>query len=197
MKRILATLCLTALLINAEVCWSADFKKGLDAYNEGDYITALREWKAAALRDDVRAQTSLGFMYYGGKGVPQDYEIAGEWYMLAAKQGDVNAQTIIATMFQQGLGVKRDDKTALKWYGLAAAEGYTLAHWGLGCMYYYGQGVLKDDAQAYMWLSIAASSGHEQALNYTNHIAGLMTSPQLAAAKARASGCVVKNYKGC
>jgi hypothetical protein len=47
-KRILTTLCLTALLISTGVCWSADFQKGADTYDRGDYATALKEWTSFA-----------------------------------------------------------------------------------------------------------------------------------------------------
>jgi hypothetical protein len=45
MKNLTATLCLTvALLFGCTgVCKSADFQKGLTAYDNGDYATALRE----------------------------------------------------------------------------------------------------------------------------------------------------------
>ena len=50
MRRLTATLCLTlvVLLFSPTEVWSANFQKGLDAYNRGDYATALREWKPLA-----------------------------------------------------------------------------------------------------------------------------------------------------
>ena len=36
--------------------YSADFNKGWNAYNSGDYATALKEWKPLAEQGDVEAQ---------------------------------------------------------------------------------------------------------------------------------------------
>ena len=55
MKTFTATLCLTLtiLLGSAGMSASAVFQKGLDAYQRGDYATALREWKPLAERGDA------------------------------------------------------------------------------------------------------------------------------------------------
>ena len=47
MRKLTATLCLTlaVLLGSVGMSRSADFQKGLTAYQSGDYLTALREWK--------------------------------------------------------------------------------------------------------------------------------------------------------
>jgi len=66
---------------------SADFQKGLTAYDNGDYATALREWKPLAEQGYYNAQNNLGVMYDSGRGVPQDYKTAVKWYRLAAEQG--------------------------------------------------------------------------------------------------------------
>jgi len=54
----------------------ADFQKGLDAANRGDFATALKEWKPLAEQGDAYAQNYLGFMYQNGQGVTQDYKVA-------------------------------------------------------------------------------------------------------------------------
>ena len=46
----------------------ADFQKGLDAYQSGDYATALKEWEPLAEQGNADAQYNLGVMYYQGKG---------------------------------------------------------------------------------------------------------------------------------
>ena len=89
MKKLTATLCLTlaVLLGSAGVSFSADFQKGVTAYNSGDFATALREWKPLAEQGNAYAQNNLGLMYDNGQGVLQDYKTAVKWYRLAAKQG--------------------------------------------------------------------------------------------------------------
>ena len=39
---------------------TSNFKKGLDAYNKGDFATALKEWKPLAKQGFTKAQTHLG-----------------------------------------------------------------------------------------------------------------------------------------
>ena len=79
---------LTVLLGNAEVSWSADYQKGLDAANRGDFATALREWKPLAEQRNAVAQKNLSVMYAFGKGVPKDYVYAHMWGNLAAANGN-------------------------------------------------------------------------------------------------------------
>ena len=62
MKNLTATLCLTLTLLlgSVSMSWSADFQKGLTAYDRGDYATALREWTPLAEQGDARAQFQIG-----------------------------------------------------------------------------------------------------------------------------------------
>ena len=74
MRNLTATICVTlvVLLGSAGMSWSADFQKGVAAYNSGDYATALREWTPLAEQGDAIAQYNLGVSYDNGEGVPQD-----------------------------------------------------------------------------------------------------------------------------
>ena len=65
MKRLIITLCLAINLALGSfgVGWSANFQKGMEAYKNGDYATALKEWKPLAEAGDTDAQYNLGIMY--------------------------------------------------------------------------------------------------------------------------------------
>jgi len=65
MRNLTATICLTisVLLGSAGVSWSADFQKGLTADQNGDFATALREWKPLAAEGKALAQYNLDFIY--------------------------------------------------------------------------------------------------------------------------------------
>ena len=95
MRKLITTPCLTLALIvgSAEISgcnsgypWSnlftstkginAGFWKGVNAYQNRDYATALREWEPLAKQGDAQAQNNLGFIFEKGKGVPQDHETA-------------------------------------------------------------------------------------------------------------------------
>ncbi len=60
MTRILAALLLLTL---AAPAWGQDFEKGLRAYEQRDYATALRELRPLAERGHAAAQFKLGEMY--------------------------------------------------------------------------------------------------------------------------------------
>ncbi len=65
----------------------ADFQAGLDAYERGDYHTAMKEWRPLAEQGLAAAQNNLGAMYINGEGVRRNYVRAYMWLSLAAKQG--------------------------------------------------------------------------------------------------------------
>jgi len=48
-----------------------DLTKGVEAYEKGDFKTALKFWHPLAEQGDTDAQFNLGVMYRRGEGVPQ------------------------------------------------------------------------------------------------------------------------------
>jgi TPR repeat protein len=62
-------------------------------------------------------------MYQSGKGVPQDYAEAANWYRKAAEQGLSTAQTNLGNLYSGGRGVPLDRVHAYMWLSLAAARG--------------------------------------------------------------------------
>ncbi len=118
---------LLALLVIPLWLWPvsllADFQAGMDAYDQNDYATAYREWLPLAEQGNAGAQFNLGWMYYQGKGVPEDRPEAVKWYRLAAEQGDVFAQLNVASMYYKGEDVPQDYAEAVNWYRLAAEQG--------------------------------------------------------------------------
>ena len=117
MKNIFYTIILSFLF--SSVCL-ADWDAGVDAYDAGDYETALKEFKAAAEQGDVKAQNNLGYMYAHGHGVTQDYKEAVKWYRLAAFQWEAHGQFNLGRMYHTGQGVTQDYEEAVKLYRLAA-----------------------------------------------------------------------------
>ena len=104
----------------------ADYKAGEDAYNRGDYATAVHEWQPLAEQGDASAQINLGTLYVNGQGVSKDYQQALYWFRLAAKQGNAMALTKLGLMYERGNGVTQDFILAHKWYILGAANGDNL-----------------------------------------------------------------------
>ena len=90
MRNLTATICLTLaiLLGSGGVSWSVDLQKGLEAYKNKDYATALHELKPLAEQGHAFAQTNLGVMYAKGQGVIQDNVHAQMWGNLGASNGN-------------------------------------------------------------------------------------------------------------
>jgi uncharacterized protein len=76
----------------------------------------------AAARGNPHAQTTLGFLYEYGRGVPQNYVTAAEWYCAAAEQGDADGQYLLGLMYEKGHGVPQSDTLAYMWLNLATAH---------------------------------------------------------------------------
>ena len=124
MKRVLVILLVSGFYtLSVGASWSADFQKGLTAYDIGDYATALREWKPLAEQGYYNAQNNLGVMYDSGRGVQQDYKTAVKWYRLAAEQGNSRAQYNLGAMYDNGKGVPQDYVRARMWYDIVASSG--------------------------------------------------------------------------
>jgi TPR repeat protein len=95
---------------------------GAEARDRDDYVASARRVGPAAHHGDARSQTVLGFMYATGRGVPQHFGNAVDWYIRAAEQGDPTAQYLLGLMYDKGRGVPQDDVLAHKWLILAAAH---------------------------------------------------------------------------
>jgi len=176
---------------------SADFQKGLDAAQKGDFATALREWKPLAEQGNAPAQFNLGLIYAKGQGVTRNYKTALKWFRLAAEQGLAGAQFNLGLMYEKGRGVPQNDKTAAKWWKLSAEQGLADAQYNLGLMYEKGRGVIQDNVYAHMWGNLAASNGNEIGGKLRDLVAKKMTTSQLEKAQDLARECMKKNYKGC
>ena len=117
MKSSLTAICLTLVLSLGTVstAWSADFQKGLDAYESGDYATALREWKPLAERGNADAANHIGQIYRNGKGVLRDHKTAVKWYRLAAEEGHAFGAINLAFAYFSAKGVEENWVSGYVW----------------------------------------------------------------------------------
>ena len=79
------------LIASGEDSYAADSEKAREAYEAGDFATALREFNELAAQGDANAQYNLGMMYAFGQGVIQDNVYAHMWWNFAATSGDSDA----------------------------------------------------------------------------------------------------------
>lgn len=104
------------------------FRTGLDAFNDGSYARAFAVWGPLAAAGDARAQESIGYMYYSGRGVRRDTRQAAEYFYLAANQGEPTAQLFLAYMHFNSDGVPRSAPLAMMWSELAMDGGQIEAY---------------------------------------------------------------------
>ena len=113
-----------SLLLSSGVAIAADFSKGLQAAQSGDFKTALAEWTPLAEQGNSDAQFNVGIMYRKGDGVPENDKTAIKWFTKAAKQGNAIAQSYLGFMYEIGEGVLTDYRRAYMWNNLASYNGY-------------------------------------------------------------------------
>lgn len=116
-------LCASVLAILYTTQLWAGWKEGHDAYERGDYATALKEWGPMAQQGDAGVQLMLGTMYEEARGVAQDYREAARWYRLAPDQGNQLAQVNLGDLYVVGQGVPQDFVQAHMWFNLAGSAG--------------------------------------------------------------------------
>jgi len=167
--------------------WGADLEKGLAAFAEGDYATALAECQPLADSGSVGAMVCLGRMYANGFGVDLSDEQALKWYGLAAAEGNAEAQYNLGVMHANGWGVAMNEVPAAGYYRLAAEQGYVPAQVALAYSYKHGAGVEKDLGTAYMWFDIAARHGEDMnAQSECDDLAKRMSEDEVYAARRSA-----------
>ncbi len=133
--------------------WS-DNSTGMNAYNRGDYSTALKQWESAAEAGDHKAQNNLASMYYEGNGIKQDYQRANYWYQRSAEQGNPIAQFSLGYSYANGLGLLKDLEKALYWYKKAANQGNATAAFNMGVVY-EKEKLVRDYDIALQWYHVA------------------------------------------
>lgn len=112
----MALACLILLTLPAH----AGYDEGNEAYQQGDYQAAYREWLSLAETGEARAQNKVGVLYATGRGVKREPKTALQWFLKAAEQGNMDAHINVGRMYEQGHGVARDRPKAYLWYHMAA-----------------------------------------------------------------------------
>jgi hypothetical protein len=85
---------------------------------KADLSATFESTLKAAQQGDLRAQSAVAMMYANGKGVQQNYEEAGKWWIKAAEGGDLAAARHTWNLFRNGEGVARNQTIANQWAGV-------------------------------------------------------------------------------
>jgi TPR repeat protein len=82
---------------------------------KADLSATFESTLKAAQQGDLRAQSAVAMMYANGKGLQQNYEEAGKWWIKAAEGGDLAAARHTWNLFRNGEGVARNPTIANQW----------------------------------------------------------------------------------
>lgn len=88
--------------------------------NAGTNINSLIE---KAKEGNAEAQTELGFSYYYGKDVSQDYKKAFYWATKSAYQGNYQGQSLLGGLYLTGKGVQKNFIYSYAWFSMSATVG--------------------------------------------------------------------------
>ena len=147
---------------------------------------AVSEVLKRAQAGDPNAQNELGLLYSEGRGLPQNYLEAKDWFKKAADQGHAGAQVNLGTLYSLGRGAPYSDHMALFWFQKAAEQRNALAFAKLGMMYERGRAVPQSLIEAHMWYNLSVAYGEKRAAESREAVAIRMTAGQIAEAEARA-----------
>lgn len=144
----------------------ADVKAGVDAWAQGDYAKAIREWRGATQAGDPDAQFNMGQAYKLGRGVPANLDQALDWYRKAAAQGHARAEDNYGLLlFQQN---RREE--AMPLLERSAERGEPRAQYLVGTALFNGDLLSRDWVRAYAMMMRASASGLPQAARALAHM---------------------------
>jgi TPR repeat protein len=129
------------------------------AYDQSQYLTALRIAKYHAERNDAAALTLLGRIYENGLGVPRDELTAAKLYRRAAQLGDTEGLFSFAVMLAAGRGIEKNTEGAAGLFEKAARTGHPEANYNLGLLFISGIGKPENPRRAAMHIRYAAEQG--------------------------------------
>ena len=136
--------------------------------------------------EDAEVQLAIGYRYYLGDGMTQDFTKAADWFYQAAAQGNADAQFALGSLHQNGQGVPQNFIESAGWYRKAAEQGHANGQYLLGLAHREGSGVEKSLLEAYKWLSLAADQGDDDHITARDTLTQVMRPDLIAEAKRRA-----------
>src|SRR5688572_24380595 len=132
-----------------------DVEAGIRAWQAGDHAEAVLNWRPLADRGDQDAQFNLGHAYRLGRGVPQDMNLAEQYYERAARAGHVEAQAMYGLILIQS-GRRQE---AMPYVQGAAERGDARAQYVYGTALFNGDIVARDWPRAWAFMTRAAGQG--------------------------------------
>ncbi len=160
-----SAICLAALLVASSTvsAQTDDIQRAVNAYDQGDYATAISIWEPHAHQGNREAQFAMGVLYFEGHGVSKNLDEALAWFRKAANSGHPTAMFNLGVAYWEGRGLNKNFSQAVDWWERAAESGDVASQYNLGLAYYLGKGAQKDIDKARSWLTQASEQGHADA----------------------------------
>ena len=130
-----------------------------EAFDQGQYLTALDLGVKAAERGEPTAHTLVGRIYAEGLGTSKNLPLAARWYARGAELGDPEAMFAYGLMLAEGEGVEKDRVEAARFLEAAAAKRHALANYNLALLFLKGDGKPENPYRAFMHMRYAAEQG--------------------------------------
>jgi putative tetratricopeptide repeat-containing domain protein len=148
--------------VNYKICIASS--QNIQLINNSKYELAGILWKKASNECDMKqviglyedliyirnykAMFSLGYIYYSGDRVKENFDIAMLYFKMSARYNYARAQYYIGLMYYEGKGENCDYQKSLYWYRLASDNGNLCATYKLALMYCNGDGTKRDSGKA-------------------------------------------------
>lgn len=170
MKRfILAIIAIAAIFVACDNVGSLT-KKGVEAYNEGNYEKAIEYFNKAIEKDSQmagEANRMLGIIYADTVAGVQDSKKAFDYFTTATELGDSVGIYMLAKAYDNGEGTVQNLEKAGQYYIQAADAGYPQAQAEAGWLLLRGyKGITTDEAKAVKYLTDAVEAGNPDAMAY-------------------------------
>ena len=158
-------LCLYSKNIPVSYCkYLCVYFEGMNNEKYALLSSELKETISKAIMGDMVEENSLGYKYYYGKELCQDYTKAIYWYRASVSYNFPKALYNLGICYQQGTGVKQSNCEALKWFLKAAENGEVDAQYNVGLYYRWEKfGVGVDLQKSFTWFLKSAEQGHPSA----------------------------------
>lgn len=128
-----------------------------------DYASAAKAYQRAIAEGHIEAQGELAFLYFRGRGVPQDYEKAVSLHEeLVERFGERAYGYNMAVLYfyaPAGKDQALRHKEAFRLFKNEVAGNKDIAQSALGECYEHGVGVTRNYAEAAKWYKLAADQG--------------------------------------
>ena len=132
--------------VKAQLLASEWLIKGIGGAQDPE--AGVRYCEKAALQDDPEAIAVLGYYYFDGKIIPQDYPKAIENFNRACEKGSESAAYMLGYCHREGLGVETNVVKAFEYFKLADERKSLPGAYALGVAYENGVGVTVDYTEA-------------------------------------------------